>query len=164
MATPIPNPYISDDMKIAINVQHGGFGLSPKGIALLHEKKGMPCYFFSNRLDTQDQPLTLAQAESERLWGWMCYTVPNPQDYNLDQCDEDGRYVEANKRAQEIGAFDYENNRSDADLVAVIEELGDAANSRFAKLKVVEIPDGVDYIIEEYDGLEHIAEKHRTWS
>ena len=32
-----------------------------------------------------------------------------------------------------------------------------------AELKVVEIPDGVDYIITEYDGLEQIEETHRVW-
>jgi len=33
----------------------------------------------------------------------------------------------------------------------------------FSDLKVVEIPDGVDWIIQEYDGIEWVAEKHRTW-
>jgi hypothetical protein len=28
---------------------------------------------------------------------------------------------------------------------------------------VVEIPDGVEWEIAEYDGLEWVAEKHRTW-
>ena len=54
-------------------------------------------------------------------------------------------------------------NRTDPLLIRVIEELGDMANGRCAKLKVVEIPDGTDYIIDEYDGNEHIAEAHRTW-
>ena len=27
----------------------------------------------------------------------------------------------------------------------------------------VEIPDDVEWQIEEYDGTEHISEKHRTW-
>lgn len=54
-------------------------------------------------------------------------------------------------------------DRADALLVRVVEELGEAANGAHAKLAVVEIPDGTDYEISEYDGLEHIAEKHRTW-
>ena len=33
-----------------------------------------------------------------------------------------------------------------------------------AKLKIVEIPDDVEWIIEEYDGKEWIAEDHRRWS
>lgn len=30
-------------------------------------------------------------------------------------------------------------------------------------LAVVEIPDGVDFIIEDYDGKEWVSEVHRTW-
>lgn len=41
--------------------------------------------------------------------------------------------------------------------------LGDKANGSCAKLQIVDIPNGTDYTIEEYDGNEHIAEKHRTW-
>jgi hypothetical protein len=48
--------------------------------------------------------------------------------------------------------------------VQVVEELGDEANGRCSELSVVEIPDGVQWEIVEYDGLEHIAEQHRTWS
>lgn len=54
-------------------------------------------------------------------------------------------------------------NRSDPDLVAVVEALGSKANGVYANLKVVEIPDGVEWHISEYDGLEHVAEDHRTW-
>jgi hypothetical protein len=59
----------------------------------------------------------------------------------------------------------YEGNleRDDKYLVQVVEEMGDLASGNFADLKVVEIPDGVEWQIEEYDGWEHIAQKHRTW-
>ena len=56
-----------------------------------------------------------------------------------------------------------EEDRADPLLVQVVEEMGAKANGRFAGLTVIEIPDGVDYLVEEYDGFEHIAEKHRTW-
>lgn len=55
-------------------------------------------------------------------------------------------------------------NRDDPDLINIVESMGAAANGGFAKLKIVEIPDDVEWQIEEYDGLEHIAEQHRTWS
>jgi hypothetical protein len=42
--------------------------------------------------------------------------------------------------------------------------MGEAADGAFAELKVIEIPDGVEWQIDEYDGTEWIAEKHRTWS
>jgi hypothetical protein len=49
-------------------------------------------------------------------------------------------------------------------LVAMVEEQGTAINGAFSDLKVVEIPDDVNWYIAEYDGLEHVAERHRTWS
>jgi hypothetical protein len=55
-------------------------------------------------------------------------------------------------------------NREHPMVVRVAEELGEAASGRHADLRVVEIPEGVEYIIDEYDGIEHIAEAHRTWS
>ena len=57
-----------------------------------------------------------------------------------------------------------EQQRSDPRLVAVVEKLGVAASGECANLRVVEIPDDVQWEIEEYDGYEHVAEKHRTWS
>lgn len=54
--------------------------------------------------------------------------------------------------------------RDDPVLVQVIEEMGvDQASGRFSRLKIVEIPHNVDWVIEEYDGSEWIAERHRTW-
>ena len=34
----------------------------------------------------------------------------------------------------------------------------------YAALKIVDIPDGVPWTIQEYDGSEWVAERHRTWS
>lgn len=62
-----------------------------------------------------------------------------------------------------IEAISHEMQRDDPVLVKIVEDLGAEANGSYAKLKVVEIPDDVDWIIEEYDGKEQVAEKHRTW-
>lgn len=58
----------------------------------------------------------------------------------------------------------YDLERTDPKLVECVEFLGSAvASDGCAKLKVVEVPDGVEWQIEEYDGMEHVAEVHRTW-
>jgi hypothetical protein len=55
--------------------------------------------------------------------------------------------------------------RHDPILVKVVEQLGSKlASGNLAELKVVEIPDGIQYEIDEYDGIEHVAEQHRRWS
>ena len=46
-------------------------------------------------------------------------------------------------------------------LVEMVEEGG--VDGDYSELKVVTIPDGVNWYIHEYDGLEHVAERHRTW-
>ena len=58
----------------------------------------------------------------------------------------------------------FEVDRSDADLVRVVEQLGRQADGACARLKVVEIPSDVQWDIAEYDGVEHVEEVHRTWS
>ena len=58
----------------------------------------------------------------------------------------------------------YNIPRDDPHLISAIKMLGDDANGPCSKLKIVTIPDDVDWEIEEYDGNEHIAERHRTWS
>lgn len=48
-------------------------------------------------------------------------------------------------------------------LVECVEELGEKSFGACASLKVVEIPDGVEWTIDEYDGKESIEEKHQSW-
>jgi hypothetical protein len=60
--------------------------------------------------------------------------------------------------------FAFFEDRVNPKLVKCVEALGEEADGDCAKLKVVEIPDGVDFEIKEHDGFEHIAETHRTWA
>lgn len=73
-------------------------------------------------------------------------------DYYLGAVDDDNYWSE------------YNIERSDPALVQTVEELGEKADGSFSELKVVEIPDGIEWYIHEYDGMEYVAEKHRTWS
>ena len=58
-------------------------------------------------------------------------------------------------------AFDL--NRDDLDLVQCLETLGHAADGNYSELKIVEVPNDVNWTICEYDGIEWVAEQHRTW-
>lgn len=61
--------------------------------------------------------------------------------------------------------YDGEIERNDPILLQVLDQLGiEACEGKYSSFKIVEIPDGVDWEIGEYDGKEHVAECHRTWS
>jgi hypothetical protein len=111
-------------MKIVINSDYGGFGLSDEAVREYGRRKGL------NLVERVDGNFTF---------------------FYVDELKE------------ELFFSDIEIPRDDPVLVAVVEEMGEKSWSRFSVLKVVEIPDGIDWYIEEYDGMEHIAEKHRTW-
>lgn len=60
--------------------------------------------------------------------------------------------------------YDHEVARDDPYLVKIVKELGMAANGAHANLKIVEIPGDVEWHVGEYDGVEWVAENHRTWT
>lgn len=65
------------------------------------------------------------------------------------------------KRLNIVSSLDIERN--DPRLIQIVEELGEDAAGYGAMLKIVEIPDDVEWEIDEYDGSEWVAEKHRRW-
>lgn len=79
--------------------------------------------------------------------------------YACDDWDNDYWYSEPGKLVT-----CNELPRNDPDLVAAVEELGAGVNGRYAELKIVNVPDEVDWYISEYDGLEKVHECHRSWS
>jgi hypothetical protein len=73
------------------------------------------------------------------------------------------RYAEI-KKIEDVNTIHvFDICRADPVLVQVVEELGEEAEDKYADLKIVEIPEDVDWYIHEYDGMEHVAERHRTW-
>jgi hypothetical protein len=63
-----------------------------------------------------------------------------------------------------ISMHDLTADRADLDLIAVIEEMGSASWGAYSEIKIVNIPNGIDWYIDEYDGREHVAERHKTWN
>ncbi len=62
------------------------------------------------------------------------------------------------------GWYDRDVARDDPYLVKIVKDMGMSANGNHANLAIVEVPGDVEWQIEEYDGNEWVAEKHRTWS
>ena len=63
-----------------------------------------------------------------------------------------------------LSEYTFCGDRSDPDLIAVIEEMGAEVNGFAADIRIVEVPADAKWHVHEYDGLEHVAENHRTWS
>ena len=59
--------------------------------------------------------------------------------------------------------YGFENHRDNPKLIDVVETLGTKAFGQCSNLVIVEVPDDVEWFIDEYDGWETIREKHRTW-
>ena len=78
-------------------------------------------------------------------------------------------YKEATKHVErpQYWYIDSDIRRDDPVLLKIIKEVGlDNASGTFCCLGIVEIPDDVPedgWIIQDYDGSEWVAEKHRTW-
>lgn len=77
--------------------------------------------------------------------------------FSLSKAGEDAYKIKSGKN------FTRQIPRNDSALIEVVKELRVEANGTFAELRIVEIPKGVSWYIEEYDGNEWVAEKHRTW-
>ena len=125
-------------MKIVINTQYGGFGLSKENMQRYCDIKGIKCWIEDDNIYSG-------------LGLFTVWTVPPEEREDLDDLSE----------SQTLS--DYNIARNDPALVQLVEE-NPGKFGRFSDLKVVEIPDDVEWTIEEYDGREWVAEVHRTWS
>lgn len=70
-----------------------------------------------------------------------------------------------NKMSGKKEKYGHNIERDDPNLIKAIEQIGeDKASDRLSKIKIIEIPDGIEYEIDDYDGMESIHESHRSWN
>lgn len=144
----------NEKVKVVINACYGGFGLSPEGMVRYYEIKGKKLWV---EVDKKYSSLGICH-----------YWLVPPEERLKNREDEwhemsTAERQEYNKIYSEQCVYERDFERDDPVLVQVVEELGSKANGKHASLKIVEIPDGVEWQVEEYDGNEWVAEKHRTW-
>ena len=85
--------------------------------------------------------------------------------YTLEQQEDRERQLRLGDRIM-VEGYEFESrsiNRGDPALVTTVRRLGSKADGDYAKLKIVEVPAGVAWQIDDYDGKEWVAEVHRTW-
>ena len=145
-------------MKIVINDKFGGFSLSHQGVMRYAEIKGIKLYPYIDDISKKVYPDKATLDNPSILIHYV--TVPTNEYEKVHAKDKGNRnYSKSNELHFSAGDIE----RNDPFLIQVVEELKDKANGQCAQLKIIEIPDDIEWEIEEYDGLEHIAEKHRTW-
>jgi hypothetical protein len=132
-------------MKVILNKCYGGFDVSDAAYHRYAEKKGIEIFTYSltSGLDYE---------KTDRKSGFVHYLTKDFGDFvkQEDVNDEDILYLNAEMREDPV-------------LVEVVEELGKGASGAYGELKVVEIPDGMKYVIDEYDGYEELHEDVPTW-
>ncbi len=147
--------------EVVINAQHGGFGMSYAACMAYAKAKGFKLYGYMYPRKDDGSGMDMSR--------YLRVTTKNAKEAPLGMIHYSTR--DLGKEFSKDKGFDNDAYWSDKDverhdpaLVATVRKLGSKANGECATLAVVEIPDEVEYSIEEYDGWEHVAEKHRTWA
>lgn len=156
--------------KIVINKCHGGFWLSNEAIKAYATLKQISLYFFKQDRGSQNRYTLISDQEAfnSSVFDVTPFkTHALPFELSLRNCDWNDLTPEQrqayNDMYNELSFNQHDISRDDEHLIQVIESLGSKANGHCAELSIVEIPDDVDWVIQEYDGYEWVAERHRTW-
>lgn len=137
-------------MKVILNKCYGGFSVSQEAYELYAKKKGIE--LFAYKLDFKNGKPIYRKTDM----GSSIFTITFTKDF--------GDCIEfSNNNSEKCCLSLRDNHREDPVLIEVVEELGERANSPFAKLVVVDIPDGMEYEIDDYDGFETLHQKVETW-
>lgn len=143
-------------MKIVLNGCYGGFGLSYEAMVLYWHAKNREVFFYtdiSTYHNTSDRytkvhkykRVTLPEIRSSQYYMIYCTTI--------DQGELIDHFPENVVNLNDL-------DRTDPILISVVETMGsEAASGRFAKLYIEEIPNGTQYKIDNYDGIEELITK-----
>lgn len=136
-------------MKVVINKCFGGFCISDKAFEKYLDLKGV----------------TWFKSKEQSLGSYSYYKVSEEEYKQIEkECDKSPVGTARYSKLNDLHLSLYDIERTDPVLIQVVEEMGKKSFGDFSKLKIVEIPDGVNWEIQEYDGFESIHEVHRVWN
>jgi len=152
---------MEENMKIVINRCYGGFGLSYEGVMYYAKLKGIKLYAYVRKWEDNlwmDKPYnasdkTIIPFEKKKSRS-SAVTIYYATKKGLKNEDELNKYSWS----------EHDIKRDDPALVKTVEDLGERANTQYSELKVIEIPDDVDWEITEHNNWEQVEEKHRVWT
>lgn len=102
---------------------------------------------------------------SQKAYQWLIDNGMPLSEYPNEFCWGERGLIKAYSGEYYDTYFWLSSNRTEPLLVSVVETLGEEASSdKYSNLKVIEIPDGTEFIVQANEhGIEHVAEKHRIW-
>lgn len=132
--------------KVVYNACYGGFNLSKEACQRYWEIKGKQIWIEDDK-------------EHPSLGLWTVWLTPpeerlkpkSTEEFSAMSMDERIAY---NKAQSEQTWYERDVDRHDPVLVQVVEELGDKASGKYAKLRIEEVSG--PYRIDEYDGFESV--------
>lgn len=143
-------------MKVVLNDGYGGFGLSIDALLKYAKLKGVTLYFYEPEMTVEKSFYTrISATKAKKSWISIILTRDLGKFINRNQFNklDDKQYFSI-----------HDIKRHDPDLVEVVWSMGTKANDQHSQLKIIDIPDDVEYDIHAHAGNEWLVEKHRTWS
>jgi hypothetical protein len=126
---------MENKMKVLVNTCFGGFGLSDAAFERYLDLNGTKWYRW------KDSFLNIHT------------TVPKEEYDKLSQPEKNASFLWCGQI-----------ERTDPILIQVVEEMGSKkASGQHSELTIKEIPDDIEWSIDDYDGKETIRETHRSW-
>lgn len=136
--------------KVILNKCYGGFDVSKEAYMLYAKKKGLTLYLYESNFVDRKFIYKKVNNDDSIFRHYFTKDMGDNVEINNEDYDKYCLYLR-------------DEHREDPVLIEVVEELGEKASGRFGNLQVVEIPDDLDYVIDEYDGIETLHQKVQEW-
>ena len=136
-------------MKLVLNKQFGGYNLSQTVIMLYAERVGKKLYAYYQDYGRDNSSGVYYVRDKKKVTLMGDFPLYQTKDYgDVYYFDYKGDHDKWSSTFFDMSQVE----RDDETLIEIVEQLGAGANGFLADLRVVEIPDGSYYHIDEYDG------------